>query len=104
VSYSIIHIPTKSCSIEIKSLVVLFIPHPITLGRVVERCRDHVRLLYGLPDGPTLCQELVASSVLPITEILAIEDHKLNNNLLHVTFRSRSLLEPTSDQTGSDSN
>jgi hypothetical protein len=45
---------------------------------------------------------IVASSVLPITEIFAIEDHKLDNTFLHVAFRSQSLLNPISDQTGSD--
>jgi hypothetical protein len=44
------------------------------------------------------------SEVLPITEILAIEDDILDNTFLNVTFGSQSLLEPTSDQTGSDTN
>jgi hypothetical protein len=39
---------------------------------------------------------------LPITEILAIEDHKFDGTFLHVVFGSQSLLKPTSDQTGSD--
>jgi hypothetical protein len=52
----------------------------------------------------TLAQEIVASSVLPTTEILTIEDHKLNNTFLHVAFKSQSLLKPTGDQTGSDTN
>jgi hypothetical protein len=51
-----------------------------------------------------LAQEIVAGSVLPITKILAIEDHKLNNTFLHVAFRSQSLLKPTGDQTGFDTN
>jgi hypothetical protein len=51
-----------------------------------------------------LAQEIVAGSVLPITEILAIENDKLNNTFLRVTFVSQSLLKPTSDQTGSDTN
>jgi hypothetical protein len=42
--------------------------------------------------------------VLLITEILAIEDHKLNITFLHVAFRSQSLLKPTGDQTGFDTN
>jgi hypothetical protein len=76
----------------------------LTLGRVVERRQDHVRLLYDLPNGTTLAQKIVASSVLPITEILVIEDHQLDNTFLNVVFGSQSLLKLTSDQTGSDSN
>jgi hypothetical protein len=87
-SYTIIHIPTKSSSNEIKSFIVVFIPRQLTLGRIVERRRDHVRLLYDRPNGMTLAQDIVASSVLPITEILTIEDHKLNNTFLHIAFRS----------------
>jgi hypothetical protein len=71
---------------------------------VVECIEDHVRLLNDLPNGATLAQEIVASSVFPITEILAIEDHKLNSTFLHVAFRSQSLLKSTGDQTGSDIN
>jgi hypothetical protein len=56
------------------------------------------------PKFVTLAQKIVASSVFPVTEILAIEDHKLNSTFLHVVFRSQSLLKPTSDQTGSDTN
>jgi hypothetical protein len=57
-----------------------------------------------LPNGATLAQEIVASSVFPVTEILTIEDKKLDNTFLHVVFRSQSLLKPTGDQTGSDTN
>jgi hypothetical protein len=74
------------------------------LGRVVKCIEDHIRLLDDLPNGTALAQDIVAGSVLPITEILAIEDHELNNIFLHVTFRSQSILKPTSDQTGSDTN
>jgi hypothetical protein len=52
----------------------------------------------------TLTQEIVASLVLSVTEILAIEDHKLHNTFLHVAFGSQSLLKSTSDQIGSDIN
>jgi hypothetical protein len=51
-----------------------------------------------------LAQEIVAGLVLPITKILAIEEHKINNTFFHVAFRSQSLLKPTGDQTGSDTN
>jgi hypothetical protein len=71
---------------------------------VVEYIRDHVRLLYNLPNGTALAQEIVAGSVLPVTEIHAIEDYKLNNTFLHVAFSSQSLLKSTGDQTGSDTN
>jgi hypothetical protein len=60
--------------------------------------------MYDLLDGTSLTQKIDASSVLPITEILVIEDHKLDMTFLHVAFRSQSLLKPTSDQTGSDTN
>jgi hypothetical protein len=74
------------------------------LGRVVERRRYHVRLLHNFPYGTTLSQKIVASSVFPVTEILAIEDHKLQSTFLHITFGPQSLLKPTSDQTGYDTN
>jgi hypothetical protein len=104
VSYPIIDIPTLSSSNEIKCLVVVFIPLQLTLGHVVECIRDHVRLLDDLPNGVILAQKIVASSVLSITEILAIENDKLNNTFLHVAYRSQSILKPTGDQTGSDTN
>jgi hypothetical protein len=52
----------------------------------------------------TLAQKIVASLVFSISEILVIEDHKLNNTFLHIAFRSQNLLKPTGDQTGSDTN
>jgi hypothetical protein len=63
-----------------------------------------VHLLDNLPNGATLAQKIVASLVFPVTEILAIEDHKLNSPFFHVALRSQSLLKPTGDQTGSDTN
>jgi hypothetical protein len=104
VSYTIIHILTKSSSNKIKSFIIVFIPLQLTMCHVVERRGDHVRLLYDLLDGMTLDQEIVASSVLPITEILTIEDRKLNNTFLQATFGSQSMLELISDQTDSDTN
>jgi hypothetical protein len=76
----------------------------VTLGHVVEHRWDYVRLLHNLPNSMTLTQKIIASSVFSVTEILTIEDHKLNNTFLHVTFGSQSLLKTTSDQTGSDTN
>jgi hypothetical protein len=52
----------------------------------------------------TLAQEIVASLFFPVTEILAIEDHKLHSTFLQVAFGPQSLLNPTSDQTISDIN
>jgi hypothetical protein len=52
------------------------------LGRVVECVGDHVRLLDDLPNGATLAQKVVVSSVLPMTEILGIENDKLNSTFL----------------------
>jgi phosphatidate phosphatase PAH1 len=63
-----------------------------------------VLLLYDLSNTTILAQKIVASLVLPITEILVIEDHRLYCTFFHVTFGSQSLLKPTSDQTGSDTN
>jgi hypothetical protein len=52
----------------------------------------------------TLAQEIVASSVFSVTEILAIENDTHDITFLHVAFRSQSLLKPTGDQTSSDTN
>jgi hypothetical protein len=71
---------------------------------VVECIRDHIRLLDDPPNGTTLAQEIVVSLVFLITEILVIEDHKLNSTFLYVVFGSQSMLKPTGDQTGSDTN
>jgi hypothetical protein len=71
---------------------------------VVECVGDHVRLLDDLLNGATLAQKIVASSILPITKILAIKNDKLNNAFLHVAFGTQSLLKPIGDQTGSDTN
>jgi hypothetical protein len=71
---------------------------------VVECIGDHIHLLDDLPNGVTLAQKIVASLVFSVTEILAIEDHKLNNTFLHVAFGSQSLLKPTGDQISSDTN
>jgi hypothetical protein len=71
---------------------------------MVECIGDHVHLLDDLPNGAALAQEIVAGLILSITEILTIENDKLNNTFLHVAFESQSLLKPTSDQTGSDTN
>jgi hypothetical protein len=60
--------------------------------------------LYDILDGATLTQEIVASLVLPITKILIIEEHKLNNIFLHVAFGSQSLLKAASNQASSDIN
>jgi hypothetical protein len=60
--------------------------------------------MYNLSNGTILAQEIVASSVLSVIEILTIKDHKIDNIFLYVAFRSDSLLKPTSDKTGSDIN
>jgi hypothetical protein len=44
--------------------------------------------MYDLPNGVPLTQEIVAGSVLSITEILAIENDKLHNTFLHIAFGS----------------
>jgi hypothetical protein len=88
---------------EIQSFVVVLVPLHLTLGHVVKCCRDHISL-NNLPDGMTLTQEVVVSSVFPITEILTIENHKLDDTFLHVVFGSQSLLRITSDLTDSETN
>jgi hypothetical protein len=77
---------------------------PLTLVHVVEQRQDHVRLLHDLSNSMTLAQMVVASSIFPVTKILAIEDDKLYDAFLYVTFRSQSLLKSMSDQTSSDTN
>jgi hypothetical protein len=101
---TIIHIPIKSSSNEIKSFIVVLISLQLTLGHIVKHRRDHVQLLYDLPNDTTLTQKINVSSVLPVIEILAIKEHKLYDTFLHIAFGSQSLLEPTSDQTRSDTN
>jgi hypothetical protein len=71
---------------------------------VVECIGDHVRLLDDLPNGVTLTQKIVVSSIFSVIEILAIENDKLNNTFLHVAFGSQSLLKSIGDQIGSDTN
>jgi hypothetical protein len=60
--------------------------------------------MYNLLNSTALAQKIVASYVFSVTEILAIENHKLNDTFLHVTFGSQSLLKLTSDQIGYDTN
>jgi hypothetical protein len=52
----------------------------------------------------TLTQEIVASSIFPVIEILVIENHQLDSTFLYIAFRSQSLLKLTGDQTGFDTN
>jgi hypothetical protein len=60
--------------------------------------------LYDLPNGATLAQKIITSLVFSVTEILVIENDKLNNTFLHVAFGSQSLLKPIGDQTGFGTN
>jgi hypothetical protein len=71
---------------------------------VVECIRDHVHLLNDLPNGTALAEEIVTGSVLLIIEILAIKNDTFHSTFLYVAFGSQSLLKPTGDQTGSDTN
>jgi hypothetical protein len=86
------------------TLVVVFISLQLTFGRVVERHQNHLCLMYDLPNGATLAKKIVASLIFSVTEILIIEEHMLDSTFLHVTFGSQSLLKPTSNQIGSDTN
>jgi hypothetical protein len=74
------------------------------LDHVVKHHRDHVRLLHDLSNSTTLTQKIFASLIFSITEIIIIEDYKLYDTFLHVAFKSQSLLNPISDQIGSDIN
>jgi hypothetical protein len=62
------------------------------MGHIVECHWDHVRLLNNLLDGTTLALKIVVSSIFLITEILAIEDHKLDITFLYVAFKLESQL------------
>jgi hypothetical protein len=104
VSYTIIQIPTKSSSNEINSFVVIFVPHQLTLGHVVGRRQDHVRLLYDIPNVTTLVRKIIVNLVLSVTEILTIKDHKFYDTFLHIAFGLQNLLELITDQTASDTN
>jgi hypothetical protein len=48
--------------------------------------------LCDLPNGTTLAQEIVASLIVSITKIIVIEDYKLDNTFLYVTFGSQALI------------
>jgi hypothetical protein len=69
----IIHISTKSSSNNVKSFIVVFIPLQLTLGRVVECSRDHIRLLDDLPNDTNLTQKIIVSLIFSVTEILTID-------------------------------
>jgi hypothetical protein len=60
--------------------------------------------LYDLSNSTILGQEIVASLVFSVTEILVIKNDKLYDTFLHIAFGLQSLLKLTSDQTGSDTN
>jgi hypothetical protein len=60
--------------------------------------------MYDLPNSTAQAQNIVVSLVFSVTEILAIENHRLDDTFLHVAFGSQSLLKLTTDQTGSDTN
>jgi hypothetical protein len=54
--------------------------------------------------GSRTPQKIVVNSVLSITKIIVIEDHKIYCTFLHIAFGSKCLLNITSDQIGSDIN
>jgi hypothetical protein len=86
-----------SSSNEIKRFIVVFVPLQLTLGRVVERRRDHVHLLYNLPNDTTLDKKILTSSVFLVTEILVIEDRNLHSTFFYVAFGLQMLLKSTSN-------
>jgi hypothetical protein len=99
---TIIQISTYGSSNEIKSFIVVLVPLHLTMGHVVKCCQDHISFLNNLLDRTPLAKEIIVSSIFPVTEILVIENHKLDDIFLHVTFELQSLLRTTSDLTDSD--
>jgi hypothetical protein len=99
-----IHIPTKSGSDKVQGIIVVLVFCQLSSSCILKHRGDDVCFMYNLPNGTTLAQEIVASLVFPITEILAIEDNKLHGTFLHVTFGLQSQLRITSDLTHSDTN
>jgi hypothetical protein len=94
----------KSSSNEIQSFIVLLIHLQLSLGCILKRCQDHVPCLYDLLNSTSLAQQVVHCSVLSITEIFTIENHKLDDIFLHIAFGSQSRLRINSDLTHSDTN
>jgi hypothetical protein len=86
----VIHIPTKSGSDKVQGLIVVLVFCQLSIGCILKHRGDDICFLYNLPNSTTLAQEIVASPVFPITEILAIEDNKLHDTFLHVDFGSQS--------------
>jgi hypothetical protein len=99
---TIIQIRTYGSSNEIQSFIVVLVPLHLTIGHVVKCCQDHISFLNNLPDRTILAKELIVSSIFPVIEILVIENHKLDDIFLYVTFELQSLLRTTSDLTDSD--
>jgi hypothetical protein len=60
--------------------------------------------MYDLPSSTAQAQNIVVSLVFSVTEILTIQNHRLDDTFLHVAFGSQSLLKLTTDQTGFDTN
>jgi hypothetical protein len=52
----------------------------------------------------TLTQEIIMSSILSVTKIIIIQDHKFYDTFLYVVFGSQNLLRIMSDLTDSDIN
>jgi hypothetical protein len=100
----VIHIATKSGSDKVQGLIVVLVFCQLSSGCILKRCRDDVRFMYDLPNGMILVQEIVASLIFPIIEILAIEDNELHDTFLHVAFRSQNQLRTICDLTHSDTN
>jgi hypothetical protein len=101
---TVIHIPTKSGSDNVQGLIVVLIFCQLSSGCILKHRGDDVCILYDLPNGTILAQEIVVILVFPITEILTIEYIELYKTFLHVAFGSQSLLKTTSNLTGFDTN
>jgi hypothetical protein len=101
---TVIDIPTKSGSDMVQGLIVVLIFRQLSSGCILKRHGDDICFLYDLPNGTTLAQEIVVSSIFPIIETLTIKDNELHNTFLHIAFRSQSWLRAMSDLTRFDTN
>jgi hypothetical protein len=86
----VIHITTKSDSDKVQGHIVVLVFHQLRSGCILKHRGDDVCFLNDLPNGMTLAQEIVASSVFPVIKILAIEDNEYHDTFLNVAFRSQS--------------
>jgi hypothetical protein len=98
----VMHIPTKSGSDKVQSLIVVLVFHQLRSDCILKHRGENVCFMYDLLNGMTLSQEIIVSLTFLIIEILTIEDNELHGIFLHVAFGSKSWLRTTCDLTHSD--